>query len=234
VTAEDLEAAGRPDHARLLSLAAHELRTPVSVVGGYLRMLQRDAAASLSPAQRKAIDEAVASCTRLSALVDEMSEVARLDAAAPAQGREDLVDLSALLRAAAEQAGAEMRDGPAIGVEIPDAPVPIRCEAALLQRALAAILRAIARERPDSGRVVAKGSIEGESGAALLVIGTAEEVADALGAAPEPVDLWRGGLGLGLQIAQRVIARHGGEMRAARSPGARSGRGAVVVTLPRG
>ena len=30
------------DYPTLISLAVHELRTPASVVGGYLRMLQRD------------------------------------------------------------------------------------------------------------------------------------------------------------------------------------------------
>ena len=30
------------DYPRLMSLAVHEFRTPASVVGGYLRMLQRD------------------------------------------------------------------------------------------------------------------------------------------------------------------------------------------------
>ena len=29
-------------YPKLISLAVHELRTPASVVGGYLRMLQRD------------------------------------------------------------------------------------------------------------------------------------------------------------------------------------------------
>src|SRR5262249_54075067 len=41
----------------LLSLAVHEFRTPASVIGGYLRMLQRDVE-PLTPRQRKMVDEA--------------------------------------------------------------------------------------------------------------------------------------------------------------------------------
>src|SRR5262249_33965089 len=67
-------------YPRLLSLAVHEFRTPASVVGGYLRMLQRDTDAQLSERQRKMIDEAERSCARLVAIVAEMSDIAKLDA----------------------------------------------------------------------------------------------------------------------------------------------------------
>ncbi|MGH3117468.1 MAG: histidine kinase dimerization/phospho-acceptor domain-containing protein, partial [Gaiellales bacterium] len=38
---------------RLLSLAVHELRTPATVVGGYLRMVLKDRAGPLSEDQRR-------------------------------------------------------------------------------------------------------------------------------------------------------------------------------------
>ena len=65
-------------YARLISLAVHELRTPASVIGGYLRMLQRDAEGLPEP-QRKMVDEAEKSCARLVSLIAELSEVAKLD-----------------------------------------------------------------------------------------------------------------------------------------------------------
>ena len=67
-------------YAQLLSLAVHEFRTPASVVGGYLRMLQRDADTPLSERQRRMIDEAERSCQRLVALIAELSEIQKLDA----------------------------------------------------------------------------------------------------------------------------------------------------------
>src|SRR5579872_1115868 len=66
-------------YAQLLSLAAHELRTPASVVSGYLRMLQKDEAAQFSERSRHMIDEAAKSCGRLVALISELSEVGKLD-----------------------------------------------------------------------------------------------------------------------------------------------------------
>ena len=73
-------------YTQLLSLAVHEFRTPASVVGGYLRMLQRDADAPLSERQRRMIDEAERSCQRLVALIAELSEIQKLDA--------DLIELA--------------------------------------------------------------------------------------------------------------------------------------------
>ncbi len=79
------ESGGKPIHQResypqLISLAVHELRTPASVVGGYLRMLQRDSDPPLGERQRKMIDEAAKSCGRLVELVAELSDIGKLDA----------------------------------------------------------------------------------------------------------------------------------------------------------
>ena len=60
---------------RALSLAVHELRTPVTVVAGYLRMVLREQAGPVTEKQRKMLEEAERSCTRLSALVTEMSDL---------------------------------------------------------------------------------------------------------------------------------------------------------------
>src|SRR5690349_11748075 len=68
------------NYPQLISLAVHELRTPASIIGGYLRMLQRDPEAQLGERQRKMIDEAAKSCTRLVEIVAELSEAAKLDA----------------------------------------------------------------------------------------------------------------------------------------------------------
>ena len=74
-------------YARLLSLAVHEFRTPARVVGGYLRMLQRDSDQPLSDRQRKMIDEAEKSCARLVALIAELSEISKLDVATATASR---------------------------------------------------------------------------------------------------------------------------------------------------
>jgi len=88
-------------YLQLLGLAVHEFRTPASVVGGYLRMLQRDAAGELNDRQRKMIDEAEKSCARLVTLIAEMSDVAKLDSGVIALARQP-VDIFALVSEVAE------------------------------------------------------------------------------------------------------------------------------------
>src|SRR3970282_1383365 len=65
---------------RALSLAVHELRTPITVATGYLRMLLREQAGPISDKQRKMLEEADKSCSRIGALVAEMSELGKLEA----------------------------------------------------------------------------------------------------------------------------------------------------------
>src|SRR3954470_6261837 len=70
--------ASEESYPKLISLAVHELRSPASVVVGYLRMLQRDDE-PLSDRQRKMVDEAEKSCARLVALIAALSEVGKID-----------------------------------------------------------------------------------------------------------------------------------------------------------
>src|SRR4029453_877754 len=69
-----------PRWHRLLSLAVHEFRTPMTVVAGYIRMLLKDRAGPLSDQQRRLLEEAEKSCGRLSALLAEMSDLSGLEA----------------------------------------------------------------------------------------------------------------------------------------------------------
>ena len=54
-----------PRWPRLLSLTVHEFRTPMTVVAGYLRMLLKDRAGPITEQQRRLLEEAEKSCTRL-------------------------------------------------------------------------------------------------------------------------------------------------------------------------
>lgn len=215
--------------AQLLSLAVHELRTPASVVSGYLRMLQRDADAPLTDRQRRMIDEAEKSCARLLALVAEMSDLSKLDAGV-ALGHERL-DLFALVGDVANSVHeAEDREvrlelrGEASGASIlGDGP--------RLRGAFDAIFRAILREQPSACTVVVDRRFEKKDGvsSALIVVAPDAGVQAAYESTRCVFDERRGGLGLALPIARRIIEYHGGRMSA---PGRSEERGAAIVSLP--
>src|SRR4051812_39980375 len=142
------------DYPQLLSLAVHEFRTPASVVGGYLRMLQRDTESPLSERQRKMIDEAEKSCARLVALIAELSDVSKLDSGQIRLARQPLdlfllvAEVAALVHEASDrEVVLEVRgptEGAAMTGDIPR-----------LRAAFDAIFRAILREKIGATRVVA-------------------------------------------------------------------------------
>jgi signal transduction histidine kinase len=223
-------------NARLLSLAVHELRTPASVVGGYLRMLQRDTAAPLSERHRKMVDEAEKSYRKMVLLIDELSEVSKLDAGTAALGEES-IDLFGLVEEVAN--GVHEVGAVEVKLEVRGEPnrAPLRGDRARLHLALAAFLRAILREQATACTIVVdkrRHSI-GPDSSAVIVMALEPDVQRAYDAAPAAFDDQRGGLGLALPIARRVIERHGGRVWApAQADGAdpRAARSTIVISLP--
>jgi signal transduction histidine kinase len=219
-------------YSQLLSLAVHELRTPTSVVGGYLRMLQRDTDAGLSDRQRKMIDEAAKSCSRLAELISEMSDVSKLDGGTAAVKLETF-DLFPVLQevAAAVHEGADR--GVRLVVHGESGGATMTGDLIRLRQALTACLRAVLREQPADSTVVAEQrltAVDGRDHARLVV--AREQDLQVAGAAPvAPFNDQQGGLGLALPLARRVVERHGGRIW---SPvvedGARTR--AIVVSIP--
>jgi signal transduction histidine kinase len=196
---------------RTLSLAVHELRTPVTVVSGYLRMLLREQGGPINEKQRKMLEEAERSCARISALVTEMSELGKLESGDLAVARQPF-DFAALV---AELASG-MHEGRDRGVTLElrgaERPLEVVADRARIGAAVTALLHASLRERGDAGIVVAQCGRSDIGGAwALLAIGDDGDLA-ALVDAPGMADFdeWRGGLGLALPVARRVVAAHGG------------------------
>jgi len=222
---------------QLLSLAVHEFRTPASVVGGYLRMLQRDTDPPLSERQRKMVDEAEKSCARLVAIVSELSDIGKLDGGLITMARQPL-DLFSLVGEVAELVH-EARDRE-VHLELrgPNAGAPITGDMPRLKAAFDAIFRAILREKPGPTTVVAERRIELRDGrsSAVVIVADAASVQQAYEREPAPFDEKRGGMGLALPLARRVFDGHGGRVW---SPQPRGGddalaRGSVVVSLPIG
>jgi signal transduction histidine kinase len=224
-------------YPKLISLAVHELRTPASVVAGYLRMLQRDAD-PLTERQRKMIDEAARSCARIVDLIGELSEVSKLDSGtAPLERR--TFDFFTLVQEVAEgvhEAGDrdvrfEVR-GPAAGALMTGDQRRVRA-------AIDAIFRAILREQPPGRTVVAERRlVRNAAGAeAALVVADDGSVQTAYDARRAAFDEKRGGLGLALPIARRVVEAHGGRLWSPAPDSGREetvGKGAAVLAFPIG
>jgi signal transduction histidine kinase len=195
-----------------LSLLGHEFRSPASIVSGYLRLLQQDAN-GLSSRQRQMVEQAGRACARLLELLQEIGELTAVEGNEPAPAPMGVAVF------------AVCRDALTLGIVRGDAP-PFHCEDAAwpsmvdgdeawLKRAFAALIAATAREHA-SEPLECHGFVDASGGApsAVVAFGPKGLAADRerLVANRSTFDRWRGGTGLSLPIACRIIEAHGGRV----------------------
>jgi signal transduction histidine kinase len=212
-----------------MSLAVHELRTPVTVVCGYIRMVLKEHGGPLTEKQKKMLQEAERSCDRISALVAEMSDLGKLESHDLSVARQD-VDLCALVAELASDMHEGEDRGVRLDVRVPNAPVTVTGDRARLSAAVTTLLHAALRERGEPGVIVAECSVLGAAPRwAVLAVGDEDalpSLVDAGLGTPPPFDEYRGGLGLALPVARRVVEALGGALWSA--PGGRPRAGSAL------
>jgi signal transduction histidine kinase len=205
-----------PRWPKLMSLAVHELRTPLTVVAGYIRMLLKDRGGPLSEQQRRLLEEAEKSCGRLSALLAEMSELGALEKGAATFNR-SLIDLRSVIRDAVGALPETPDRDVAIDVVTGEGAAMVLGDPVRLRTAFASLIHALRRELVASPRLLIRESVRntGASGQSWIAIGDDEYIGELTAAIPDSLatfDEWRGGCGLSLAIARRVINAHGGSL----------------------
>lgn len=222
------------DYARLLTFAAHELRTPASVVGGYLRMLQLENDADFASRGRMLVDEAAKSCARLVELLAQMSDIGKLDLNAAAAHIEQF-DWFSDLPALAETIQEGRDRGIELAVTGEGHGAMLTGDRQRLTAGLGAILRAVLREQPMPVVVRADRRLVRANAqtTAVLIVARADDLERTLAAAQQPFDERRGGTGLSLPLARRAIERAGGRLWSpARTDTDLGLKSAVVIELP--
>lgn len=216
-----------PRWPKLLSLTVHEFRTPMTVVSGYIRMLLKDRAGALTDQQRRLLEEAEKSCTRLSALVTEVSELSNLEGGTLTFNRQQ-TDLRAAIAAAASQLPPLSDREVRVDVQLQTGAALVQGDPVRLTQAFGAILAALRREIITEEGLGVREVTPPSAGAFEFHIGDGETLA-ALGSDPErPIfDEWRGGVGLSLVVARRILDAHGGHLWGA--PGGRKVGARVVI-----
>ena len=213
-----------PRWSKILSLSVHEFRTPMTVVAGYIRMLLTDRAGPVTDPQRRLLEEAEKSCARLSALLTEVSDLAHLDGGTAPFNRQN-TDLHKALRDAVEQLPPLPDREVPVDLQLDGDGAPIEGDAVRLTQAFSSVIKALRRELIGDGPLVVRQ--RRTSPGYDIQIGDADTLAALDAGQPgqgEPFDEWRGGCGLLLPVARRIIEAHGGQLRGApdgRKAGAR-------------
>ncbi|HZO32777.1 MAG TPA: sensor histidine kinase [Chloroflexota bacterium] len=221
-----------------LSIASHELRTPVTGIKGYAQLLLRAQARNrLEPARLtrslQAIDEAT---DRLTTLTQDLLDVSRIRLGQlPLRLQE--IDLTELVRRIGYRYSDQLPARHELIVDLWAPVPPIQGDADRLEQVLSNLLENAIKYSPEGGVV----RLElGRSGDEIVLavrdegIGLPGDAAESIfrpfGRAPNASARNLPGMGLGLYICQNIVERHGGRI-VARSAGEDLGT-TFEITLP--
>jgi two-component system phosphate regulon sensor histidine kinase PhoR len=201
--------------------ASHELRSPLTVISGYIDSLVDDP--EVSPELRRPLQQMQSQARRMTTIINELLELSRLEGAARAAG-DDEVDVVGLLRAA-RQAYAEQPDAPGIELRA-ESVAKLRGNRLEIDSVINNLLSNAVRHTPPDGKVVLTWRAAAD-GAELIVGDTGEGIAQEhiprLTERFFRVDRGRsredGGVGLGLSIVKHVLGRHDAQLRIESEPG---------------
>nr|WP_189218478.1 HAMP domain-containing sensor histidine kinase [Streptomyces ruber] len=210
----------------MVSDVAHELRTPLSNIRGWLEAAQ-DGLATPDPAFVSSLhDEAV----QLQHIIDDLQDLAAADAGALRLHREPVVVDDLLTQvAAAHQAGA---DTAGVALEViaraPAAPATLTADPVRLRQAIGNLVSNAVRHTPTGGRVTLHAHTTPDGQHTVIDVtdtGTGIAATDL----PYVFDrFWRaeksrnrrtGGSGLGLAIVRKLAEAHGGTVSATSTEG---------------
>jgi signal transduction histidine kinase len=199
---------------------AHELSTPITPLAGYLRILHSEKLGALSPQQKRIVDAMIHSVTRLTRIVDNLSDFASLQA-----GQAPILVGPVQPDAIAEEVAAELNPA------VKDARLhlavqhtgggPVLADGRKLRQAVSNLVGNAVKFSPHGGEVLVE--VAREDGKLRFVIydqgpgiraGEAERIFEPLyhARARRGDEARQPGSGLGLPVARRIAEAHGGRV----------------------
>ena len=201
---------------------SHELRTPLNIILGFTEIMHRTPdvyeGVNWTPTLRRDVAEVRRSARYLSDLVDDILDLARMEASRMPIHRE-LADLEAVIGEAVDLARRLLREKPvALGVRIEPGLPRLPIDRVRVRQVLVNLLTNASRFT-ERGRIEVKAGLrDGEVLVAVVDTGSGippDQLATVFDEFRQ-VDAWRhvdqDGKGLGLAIAKRFVQLHGGSI----------------------
>ncbi len=200
--------------------ASHELRSPLTVISGYLDSLaEEDGLVEW----RMPLTQMQAQAQRMNRVITELMELSRLESAGRA-GDSDVVDVAGLV-ASTRHSLSGFAGTPSIETDV-DPLVRLRGNSTQIESVISNLVSNAVRHTPADGSVVVRWQAT-KNGATLAVVDTGEGIAaEHIPRLTERffrVDRGRsrddGGVGLGLAIVKHILSRHDATLTIKSSPG---------------
>jgi len=225
VSVTERMAAIEANKTQFLNLASHELRGPVTVIRGYVSMLEAGMLGQLNERGRKAADVMSSKVSEMNELIEDMIEAARLE-----EGGVTLRTVDADLRDIAREAAAAV--APLVDakhrfdLDLPDRRIRVRVDPDRTRTIIANLLSNAIKYSPDGGDVTCH--VRSRAGVARVTVtdeclGIAREDLATLftrfGRVVTPQTEHLKGTGLGLFLARQLARLQGGDITVASVPG---------------
>jgi len=210
------------EREELLTVVAHELRTPATVISGYARLLLSERVGPLNEEQQRFLEETARSCQRLNAFIANLLEASRQVAGdTPLEMTDASVDstlegVASFLKPMLESRQLEIR------VALDPALPAARFDPVRLEQVLTNLLANAIRYASHGGTIELEARPVERDETAWVEISVLD---DGAGVAPEDRERiflpyvrageqrGAGGLGLGLAICKRIVEAHGGTIQ---------------------
>jgi len=210
---------------QFLNLASHELRGPMTVVRGYVSMLEGGLLGDLNERGRRAVPVISAKVMEMNALIEQMIEAARLEDGAlmlrPAE-----IDLRDVVIEAVEAARPLVDERHEISLRTPGRPVPVRVDHERVKTIVSNLVSNAIKYSPQGGviecELTARGGIARvavkDSGLGIAP-GDLPILFTRFGRISTPHTDHLPGTGLGLYLGRQLARLHGGEITVESAPG---------------
>jgi len=207
----------------LVSTVAHEFRTPLTSLHMAIHLCLEQAAGPLTDKQADLLHAAREDCERLQGIVNDLLDLARLQAGKIELHREAVAAGSLVTAAVEAYQAAARQKGVTLETEVTPSLADVQADPERIQLVLSNFLANAVRHTPAGGSITVR-AIDAEGGVRLEVSDTGpgvspeyhERVFERFFRVP---DAPAGGAGLGLSVAKEVVEANGGKIGVTSEPG---------------
>jgi signal transduction histidine kinase len=206
---------------QFLNLASHELRGPVTVVRGYVSMLESGLLGQLNERGTKAAGVMAAKISEMNELIEEMIEAARLEEGGVSP-RQVVSDLRYIAREAADVVAPLIEEKHRLEMDLPDRRVRVNVDPDRTRTIIANLLSNAIKYSPRGGSITCQ--VRARAGTARVVVtdeglGIPHDSLSVLftrfGRVITPETAHLKGTGLGLFLARQLARLQGGDITVA-------------------